>query len=171
MNVSSRSGRVRLDQAQAGEVGDRPPLIVDGDRFGIVHSEQDIDGGINAHVMDKGADCVIACLDGQKQARVALLQPLGVVAGKRTFFASQRDQRETRVRRREVGQIRNWLLERGLYQRSGTNLLKIAIDDALAFRDAFQDRYEAAVAGAQGNETLVHLISFADDVDVFAKLT
>jgi hypothetical protein len=48
---------------------------------------------------------------------------------------------------------------------------KIAVDDALAFRDAFQDRYEAAVAGAQGNETLVHLISFADDVDVFAKLT
>jgi hypothetical protein len=82
-----------------------------------------------------------------------------------------REQRETRVRRREVGQIRNWLLERGLYQRSGTNFLKIAIDDALAFRDAFQDRYEAAVAGAQGNETLVHLISFADDVDVFAKLT
>ena len=36
--------------------------------------------------MDKGADCVIACLDAQKQARVALLQPLGVVAGKRTFF-------------------------------------------------------------------------------------
>ena len=68
-------------------------------------------------------------------------------------------------------QIRNWLLEQGLYQRSGTNLLKIAVDDALAFRDAFQDRYEAAVAGAQGNETLVHLISFADDVDVLAKLT
>jgi hypothetical protein len=29
----------------------------------------------------KGADCVIACLNAQKQARVALLQPLGVVAG------------------------------------------------------------------------------------------
>ena len=57
---------VRLDQAQAGEIGDRPPLIVERDRFGIMHSEQDIDGGINAHVMDKGADCVIACLDGQK---------------------------------------------------------------------------------------------------------
>ena len=104
--------------------------------------------------------------------------PTIVVAGKRTFFVdcvhhgpSQREQRETRVRRRKVGQIRNWLLEQGLYQRSGTNLLKIAVDDALAFRDAFQDRYEAAVAGAQGNETLVHLISFADDVDVFAKLT
>ena len=35
--------------------------------------------------MDKGADCVIAGLDAQKQARVALLEPLGVVAGKRTF--------------------------------------------------------------------------------------
>jgi hypothetical protein len=35
-------------------------LIVDRDRFGVVHSEQDFDGGINAHVMDKGADCVIA---------------------------------------------------------------------------------------------------------------
>jgi len=34
--------------------------FVDRDRFGIVHSEQDIDGGINAHVMDKGADGVIA---------------------------------------------------------------------------------------------------------------
>jgi hypothetical protein len=32
--------------------------------------------------------------------------------------------------------------------------LKIAVEDALAFRDAFQDRYEAAVAGAKGNETL-----------------
>ena len=62
-------------------------------------------------------------------------------------------------------------MEQGLYQRSGTNLLKIAVDDALAFRDAFQDRYEAAVAWAQGNETLVHLISFADDVDLFTKLT
>ena len=49
--------------------------------------------------------------------------------------------------------------------------MKIAVDDALALRDAFQDRYEAAVAGAKGNETLVHVISFADDVDVFAKLT
>src|ERR1700730_1765634 len=84
---------------------------------------------------------------------------------------SQRKQRETRVRRRKVGQIRNWLLEQRQYQRSGTNLLKIAVDDAFAFRDAFQDRYEAAVAGAQGNEALLHLISFADDVDVFAKLT
>ena len=45
-------------------------------------------------------------------------------------------------------QIRRWLLEQGLYQRSGTNLLKIAVDDVFAFRDAFQDRYEAAVAGA-----------------------
>jgi hypothetical protein len=57
---------VRLDQAQAGEIGDRPPLIVDGDRFGVVHSEQDLGGGIDAHVMDKGADCVITCLDAQK---------------------------------------------------------------------------------------------------------
>jgi hypothetical protein len=32
----------------------------------------------------RGADCMIACLDAQKQARVAPLQPLGVVAGKRT---------------------------------------------------------------------------------------
>jgi hypothetical protein len=120
-------------------------LIVDRDRFGVVHSEQDLDGGINAHVMDKGADCMIACLDAQKQARVALLQPVGVVAGKRTFFVdcvdhgpSQREQRETRVRQHKVGQIRNWLLEQGLYQRSGTNLLKIAVDDALAFRDAVE---------------------------------
>jgi hypothetical protein len=149
-------------------------LIVERDRFGVVHSEQDLDGGINA-VMDKGADCMIACLDAQKQARVALLQPLGIRSRQVDFFrrlrASQREQRETRVRRRKVGQIRNWLLEQGLYQRSWTNLLKIAVDDALAFRDAFQDRYEAAVAGAQGNEALVHLISFADDVDIFAKLT
>ena len=57
---------VRLDQAQTGEISDRPPLIVEGDRFGIVHSEQDLGGGINAHVMDKGADCVIACLNAQR---------------------------------------------------------------------------------------------------------
>src|ERR1700732_3278322 len=120
---------------------------------------------------------MIACLDAQKQARVALLQQLGVVAGKRTFFRRLRASRSksTRTKRDSCstarGRIRNWLLEQGLYQRSGTNLLKIAVDDALAFRDAFQDRYEAAVAGAQGNETLVHLISFADDVDVLAKLT
>jgi hypothetical protein len=49
---------------------------------------------------DKGADCMIACHDAQKQARVPLLQPLGVVADKRTFFVdcvhhgpSQREQR------------------------------------------------------------------------------
>src|ERR1700732_5204749 len=95
----------------------------------------------------------------------------------RTVERRQYSWRRTRDTQPKTGhdriedQIRNWLLEQGLYQRSGTNLLKIAVDDALAFRDAFQDRYEAAVAGAQGNETLVHLISFADDVDVFAKLT
>src|SRR6202023_1923428 len=59
----------RLDQTEAREIGDRPPLIVERDRFGVVHSEQDLDGGINAHVIDKGADCMIACLDAQKQAR------------------------------------------------------------------------------------------------------
>ena len=37
-------------------------MIVDRDRFGVVHSEQDLGSGIDAHVMDKGADCVIACL-------------------------------------------------------------------------------------------------------------
>jgi hypothetical protein len=65
-------------------------LIVDRDRFGVVHSEQDLGSGIDAHVMDKGADCVIACLDAQKQARVALLELLGVVAGERTFFDDPR---------------------------------------------------------------------------------
>jgi hypothetical protein len=75
--------REPLTMKVAREIGDRPPLIVDRDRFGVVHSEQDLDGGINAHVMDKGADCMIACLDAQKQARVALLQPVGVVAGDR----------------------------------------------------------------------------------------
>jgi hypothetical protein len=29
VNVSARSGRVRLDQAQAGEIGDWAPLIVE----------------------------------------------------------------------------------------------------------------------------------------------
>jgi hypothetical protein len=45
---------VRLDQTQASEIGDGPLLIVERDRFGVVYSEQDLDGGINAHVMDKG---------------------------------------------------------------------------------------------------------------------
>ncbi len=71
MNVSSLSGVVRLDQAQTGEIGDRPPLIVERDRFGIMHSEQDFRDGINAHVLDEGADCMIACLDAQKEACVA----------------------------------------------------------------------------------------------------
>ena len=86
-------------------------MIVERDRFGIVHSEQDFRGGINAHVMDKGADGVIACLDAQKQARVALREPLGIVAGKRTFVVdcvhhgpSQREQRETRVRQGKIVQ-------------------------------------------------------------------
>jgi hypothetical protein len=62
VNVGSRSGMVRLDQAQTREIGDRPPLIVEGDRLGIVHSEQDIGGCINAHVIDNRAERMVACL-------------------------------------------------------------------------------------------------------------
>jgi hypothetical protein len=42
---------VRLNQTQASKISDGPQLIVDCDRFGIVHSEQDLVGGINAHVI------------------------------------------------------------------------------------------------------------------------
>lgn len=63
------------------------------------------------------------------------------------------------------------LLEQGLHQRPWSNLLQIAVDDSIAFRDPVEDRYEAAVAGTEGNETLICLVSLADDIDVFAKLT
>ena len=33
---------VRLDQAQAEKISNGPLLIVDCDRFGIVHSKQDV---------------------------------------------------------------------------------------------------------------------------------
>jgi hypothetical protein len=36
--------RVRLNQTQASKISDGPQLIVDCDRFGIVHSEQDLGG-------------------------------------------------------------------------------------------------------------------------------
>src|SRR4029077_5491270 len=59
----------------------------------------------------------------------------------------------------------------GPHRRSRTNLLKITVDHALALRDAFSDGYEAVMADTRGNESLVRLVSFSDDVDVFAKLT
>src|ERR1700731_2800607 len=37
--------------------------------------------------MDKGADCVIACLDAQNQARVALREPLSVVVREWNFLS------------------------------------------------------------------------------------
>ena len=51
-----------------------------------------------------------------------------------------------------------WLLEQGLHRRSRANLLKVAVDDAIAFRDPVEDRYEAAVDGAQGYQTLIRLV-------------
>src|SRR5262249_21838119 len=45
--------------------------------------------------------------------------------------------------------IREGLLRRRLHQRSGTDLLKIAVDDAVALRNASRDRDEAAVGGAE----------------------
>lgn len=59
---------VRLDEAQARKVGDGPPLIVDSDRFGIVHSEYDLARGVDVHVIDRRTKCIIARLDGQKEA-------------------------------------------------------------------------------------------------------
>src|SRR6516164_9336814 len=45
--------------------------------------------------------------------------------------------------------IREGLLRRRLHQRSGTDLLKIAVDDAVALRNASRDCDEAAVGGAE----------------------
>jgi hypothetical protein len=45
VNAGTRSGGVRLDQAQAAEIGDRPLLIVERDRFGIVAREERRSGG------------------------------------------------------------------------------------------------------------------------------
>jgi len=67
-------------------------------------------------------------------------------------------------------QISALSIERRAVPRSGTNLLKIAIDDALAFNDAFQTAYEAAGAGAQGNERWSTLF-LCRRRDVFANLT
>ena len=44
------SGSTRLRRS---EIGDGPLLIVERDRFGVVYSEQDLHGGINAHVMGR----------------------------------------------------------------------------------------------------------------------
>jgi hypothetical protein len=66
---------------------------------------------------------------------------------------------------------RRRLLEQRLHRRSRANLLKITVDDAIAFRDPVEDRDQAAVAGTQGDQTLIRLVSRADNVDVFAKLT
>jgi hypothetical protein len=57
-------------------------------------------------------------------------------------------------------------LDQRLDQRPRTDLLEIAGDDTLAFRDAVSDRYEGAVAGTRRGETLLHLISLADDQEV-----
>lgn len=54
---------------------------------------------------------MVACLEGQKKARVALRESLGIVAGERAFFVDdvhhgpgQREQRKTRVRQSEIVQ-------------------------------------------------------------------
>src|SRR5262249_42724443 len=36
--------------------------------------------------MDVRAECMVACLDGKKQACIALLKPLGIVVRERTIF-------------------------------------------------------------------------------------
>ncbi len=63
------------------------------------------------------------------------------------------------------------LLQRGLYWRARADLLEIAADDVLALGDAFEHRDEAAIGGAEQNKALIGLVAFANDVDVFAKLT
>jgi len=68
-------------------------------------------------------------------------------------------------------QIRRRLLQRGSYCRAGADLLEIAADDVLALGDTFEHRDEAAIGGAERNKALIGLVAFANDVDIFAKLT
>ena len=63
------------------------------------------------------------------------------------------------------------LLQRGSYCRARADLLEIAADDVLALGDSFEHRDEAAIGGAEQNKALIGLVAFANDVDVFAKLT
>ncbi len=67
--------------------------------------------------------------------------------------------------------VRRRLLQRGLYCRARADLLEIAADDVLALGDSFEHRDEAAIGGAEQNKALIGLVAFANDVDVFAKLT
>lgn len=46
------AGPIRLDQTQARKIGEGPLLIMEGDGFGVMCSEQNLFGHINAHVMD-----------------------------------------------------------------------------------------------------------------------
>lgn len=46
--ASRSAGKVRLQQAQAADVRDRTPLVVDGDRVGVVHSKENIRMAINS---------------------------------------------------------------------------------------------------------------------------
>ena len=82
------AGPVRLDQTQARKIGEGPLLIIEGDGFGAMCSEQNLFGHINAHVMDSRAERMVTCLDGQKETRIGLDELFGIVV--RGLFSSIR---------------------------------------------------------------------------------
>lgn len=88
ISLSNRRRPVRLDQTQARKIGEGPLLIIEGDGFGAMCSEQNLFGPINAHVMDSRAERMVTCFDGQKETRIGLDELFGIVV--RGLFSSIR---------------------------------------------------------------------------------
>jgi hypothetical protein len=72
-------GQIRLDRADAGEIDSGPALPIQSDGVLIAHAVKDSVGRVVAHVMDGGAERVVARFEEDEQAQIGLSAMLSAV--------------------------------------------------------------------------------------------